>query len=198
MKVLHTIGSLSSNSGGPARSVPGLCSELDKCDIVVNLAVQSYNCNVSSDIRALQYIKYSENHTQYDFLESLFLARRYDLIHNHAIWSYASHIVNVFSRKNKIPLVISTRGMLEPWSLNTKKWKKKLAMMLYQRNDIKLAVALHATAESEALQFRKLGFKQSIIISPNGVALPKVMPVKSCRKDSKMVILFHVIHAYTL
>ena len=43
---------------------------------------------------------------------------------------------------------------------------------LYQDSDLKCAAALHATAESEAAQFRKLGFKNQIIVSPNGVNVP--------------------------
>ena len=44
---------------------------------------------------------------------------------------------------------------------------------MYQDHDLKCAAALHATAESEAAQFRKLGFKNPIIVSPNGVNVPK-------------------------
>jgi glycosyltransferase involved in cell wall biosynthesis len=80
--------------------------------------------------------------------------------------------------------------MLEPWSLNAKKWKKRFAMWLYQRGDLKHAAALHATAESEAEQFRKLGFRQPIIVSPNGVDLPETMPARTTRKDGKKTILF--------
>ena len=63
--------------------------------------------------------------------------------------------------------------MLEPWSLKQKWLKKRIARFLYQDKDLKLAAALHATAASEAEQFRKLGFKNYCIVSPNGVNLPK-------------------------
>ncbi len=63
--------------------------------------------------------------------------------------------------------------MLEPWSLKAKWLKKRIARFLYQDRDLKKAAALHATAASEAEQFRKLGLKNPIIVSPNGVSLPR-------------------------
>ena len=76
-------------------------------------------------------------------------------------------------RKAGVPYVIAPRGMLEPWSLKQKWIKKRIARWLYQDRDLKLAAALHATAESEAEQFRRLGFKNKIIVSPNGVNVPE-------------------------
>ena len=46
---------------------------------------------------------------------------------------------------------------------------------MYQDRDLKCAAALHATAESEAEQFRRLGFKNPVIVSPNGVNVPKAV-----------------------
>jgi len=113
-----------------------------------------------------------------------------EIIHIHAIWGIASHVACKIGRKRNIPYIVAPRGMLEPWSLNQKKWKKRLAMWLYQRKDLQRAVALHATAESEAEQFRKLGFKQPIIVSPNGVEFPDSMPSRAFRSDGKKTALF--------
>jgi glycosyltransferase involved in cell wall biosynthesis len=111
-------------------------------------------------------------------------------MHIHGIWGPYAHLSCLVARRYDIPYIVAPRGMLEPWSLNAKKWKKRLAMWMYQRRDLKHAVALHATAESEAEQFRKLGFRQPIIVSPNGVDLPETMPARTTRKDGKKTILF--------
>ena len=97
----------------------------------------------------------------------------FDLVHIHGIWSWKLHKVAVMCRKAGVPYVIAPRGMLEPWSLKQKWLKKRIARFLYQDRDLKLAAALHATAESEAEQFRRLGFKNKIIVSPNGVNVPE-------------------------
>jgi glycosyltransferase involved in cell wall biosynthesis len=113
-----------------------------------------------------------------------------DIIHLHGLWMPSNHIVARLARRKKVPYVISPRGMLEPWSLNAKKWKKRLAMWLYQRRDLEAAVALHATAESEAEQFRRLGFNQPVIVAPNGVDIPADMPPRTRQADARRTALF--------
>ena len=68
------------------------------------------------------------------------------------------------------------------------KWlKKRIARFLYQDKDLRCATALHATAESEAEQFRKLGFKNSVIISPNGVNVPSVFEPRNTQNTRKRI-----------
>ena len=59
--------------------------------------------------------------------------------------------------------------MLEPWALNNNLIKKKIAWHLYQKRDLNFADVIHATAEQEAENLRKLGLKQPIAIIPNGI-----------------------------
>ena len=82
--------------------------------------------------------------------------------------------------------MVSPRGMLEPWALNHRKWKKRLAWWLYQRGDLLKASALHATAPSEEAQFRKLGLKMPVFVVPNGVALPERVSRVECRESRAM------------
>jgi glycosyltransferase involved in cell wall biosynthesis len=123
-------------------------------------------------------------------VESAILSIRPDLIHIHAIWSLSSHAAAVCARRHGIPYVVAPRGMLEPWTLNSKRWKKRLALWLYQRRDLKLAALLHATAESESEQFRKLGFSQPVIVSANGVNAPGVLPERKFRGAGCRRLLF--------
>ncbi len=62
--------------------------------------------------------------------------------------------------------------MLEPWALQHKGGKKRLALALYQRRDLATARVLVATAEQEYVNLRALGLRQPIAIIPNGVPLP--------------------------
>jgi glycosyltransferase involved in cell wall biosynthesis len=101
-----------------------------------------------------------------------------DIVHDHGVWLPFHKEIAAECVRAGIPRIVSPRGMLEPWALNHKKWKKKLAWWLYQRRDLQSAAALHATAESEAEQLRKLGFKQRIILAPNGVAVPQAPNVE--------------------
>lgn len=191
MNVLHILPGLDPNSGGPVRSVTGLCRALSQSGVPTTLFVHSpeYEMSEPSGVRFLKGRGQGLKIVWEDTLRVLNEVKP-DIIHLHGIWMPSNHVAARLARKQKIPYIIAPRGMLEPWSLNTKKWKKRLALWLYQRNDLKKAAALHATAESEADQFRTLGFTQKIIVSPNGINTPQQLPPRSFRADGKKVILF--------
>ena len=161
MKVLHVITSLSRSAGGPARSVQGLVAA--ECAAGVDAWVWAINGGAP----------WVEGVRLFDCSDcSIVRLKQFDLIHIHGIWSWKLHRVAEMCRKVGVPYVIAPRGMLEPWSLQQKWLKKRIARFLYQDRDLKKAAALHATAESEAEQFRKLGFKNYCIVSANGVNVP--------------------------
>jgi glycosyltransferase involved in cell wall biosynthesis len=191
MKILHMISSLDPKSGGPTRSVTGLCREVSRCGVDVTLFVPS-GTHVMQNPSGVDFRSGNGGRLWrvYKDVKRVVDEIRPDIVHLHCVWTPFNHIAVRCLRNQNVPYIIAPRGMLEPWALNAKKWKKRLAMWLYQRRDLKHAVALHATAASEAEQFRKLGFKQPIIISPNGVDLPETMPARAMREDGKKTILF--------
>ena len=164
MKVLHVIPGISRDSGGPARSSQGLVAA--ECRACVDAWIYSFD-GADPWIEGVRRLKpQGAELSVADF-------KQFDIVHIHGIWDPRLHNVAKMCRAAKVPYVIAPRGMLEPWSLKQKWLKKRIARFLYQDKDLKCAAALHATAESEAEQFRKLGFKNPVIISPNGVNLPK-------------------------
>ena len=170
MKVLHVISGISRDSGGPSRSSQGLVAA--ECRAGVDAWIYPFD-DAEPWIEGVR--KYKPKGAE---LSAADLAQ-FDIVHIHGIWSPRLHNVAKMCRAAKVPYVIAPRGMLEPWSLKQKWLKKRIARFLYQDKDLKCAVALHATAESEAEQFRKLGFRNQVVISPNGVNLPKEEEVRS-------------------
>lgn len=85
---------------------------------------------------------------------------------------------NLYARQaaviNKINLVISPRGMLESWSLNNSWYKKWLAWILYEKENLNCATAFHATSAEEVNSIRKLGYRQPIALIPNGINIPSL------------------------
>lgn len=77
-----------------------------------------------------------------------------------------------------IPLVVDPRGVLEPWALQHKAWKKRIGMALFQRQDLEAARVLIATSPLEYENIRKLGLRQPIALIPNGVALASLRDVE--------------------
>lgn len=191
MKILHSIGTITPDSGGPARSSQGLVACLNRKGVdTYLLSLTPGDCPWVDGVKNFRCVSRSGFITVREALKLTASEIGPELLHAHGLWGLSTHLVIDLARKLCIPYVIAPRGMLEPWSLNAKKWKKRLAMWLYQRRDLACAAALHATAISEAEQVRKLGFKQPIIVSPNGVDLPAMMPPRTTRKDGKKTILF--------
>ena len=164
MKVLHVISSLSRSAGGPSRSVQGLVAGL--CSAGIEAWLLSLQCGDKPWVEGVAHFANGEP------FENVVAKIKPSVVHLHGLWSLELHRCVNICRRWRIPYVIAPRGMLEPWSLQQKWLKKRIARFLYQDRDLKCAAALHATAESEAEQFRRLGFRNPIIVSPNGVNVP--------------------------
>ena len=101
-----------------------------------------------------------------------------DIIHIHGLWLKMYHQAAQWALANGIPIVWSTHGMTAPWSMHHKWWKKLPAWWLYQKRDLKNAVAIHCTTEQEVEWNRSLGFSNCFII-PLGTRLPPLVGVSS-------------------
>ena len=186
MKVLHIIVGISRSSGGPSRSVQGLVVGLNAVGVETWLMTLS-----QGDEPWVDGVMRFENGGD---IEEIVQKVEPDIVHLHGIWSMSLHRCAVTCRRLGIKYVIAPRGMLEPWSLQQKWLKKRIARFLYQDRDLKCAAALHATAESEAEQFRKLGFKNPIIVSPNGVNVPKNFEPRNAQNTRKRVLFVSRMH----
>jgi glycosyltransferase involved in cell wall biosynthesis len=162
MRVLHTIDSLAPEKGGTSRSVPRLVRALAEHGVEVDLA----------DAAALR----SANPAV-------------DVIHDHGVWLASNHRSATLATSRRVPFVLSPRGMLEPWSLQHHRLRKRFAWMLYQGRDIGRAAMLHATASMEAENLRRLGLRQPIAVVGNGVDIPPPRP-RVRRTDGIRTALF--------
>ena len=97
-----------------------------------------------------------------------------DLLHQHGLWSGLSVTASQWRRRTKRPVVISPRGMLDPWALANSAWKKRIARTLFEDANLRGAACLHALTEAEARAFRRVGLKNPIAIIPNGTDLPNL------------------------
>lgn len=190
-KVLHTISSIDLSGGGPSKSISDLANHqgLQGNDVTIftHASENPYLTESSHPNLRLVFIK----KTQFTrSLNALLKCEKFNLLHGHGIWQMPVHHMVQLANNSNIPYLISPRGMLEPWSLATGKWKKKLAMALFQRNDLKQAACIHATAKMEAENIRNLGFKNPIAVIPNGIDLMEFPLKKGKSKTEKQTILF--------
>ena len=178
--LMHSVVSLSITRGGLSLAVSELTTALAKIENVESVDCVSLISSIDKTQPFFQpdqvKVIIPQNPTK-DWRSQLETAHRdkpISLIHQHGIWVKSSNTSAAFARSNKIPLIISPHGMLEPWPLQHHAFRKKIAMCLYQKRNLQQAVALQATCESEAEHIRDLGFTQPIAIIPNGVSIPEI------------------------
>jgi len=191
MKVSHTIASVDSSSGGPSKSTTSLIEAMGKRNLH-----SVYLLNTLSSQNPI-ITSFTSGNCQLHLFESLKdqtlnLSQDAgvdapDLYHGHGLWDLVVNRMARFARKSNKPYIISPRGMLDVWSLNHKKWKKKLALSLYQRKDLRYAAVIHATSVTEAQNIRKAGFTNPIAVIPNGVELIE-LEEKAKNKDCKTLL----------
>lgn len=96
---------------------------------------------------------------------------QYDVIHIHALWATALSRIAKAARKAGVKVVWSPHGMLTPWALKNKWWKKLLGLALYQYWSLRNASLIHVTAQSEVEDIKRLGLKNEIVIASLGVRI---------------------------
>jgi len=128
-RILHCVSSLNAADGGPARSVPALAHAQAQCGADVTL----WSAHTPTiDLTSFEGVTFVHG----ELPAALPVGWMPDLIHDHGLWLPSNHASARFGRHNRIPRVISPRGMLQPWCLNHRRWKKRLAWRLYQHRDL--------------------------------------------------------------
>jgi glycosyltransferase involved in cell wall biosynthesis len=97
-------------------------------------------------------------------------AGRLSVVHQHALWTGLSHASLGLRRKHGIPVVIAPHGALEQWALAKSRWKKRIALALYERDNLFGASCLHACSDQELQGFREYGLSNPVAVIPNGVS----------------------------
>ena len=94
---------------------------------------------------------------------------RPELVHIHGLWSPALIARWCRWRAGNVPCMVTIHGMLEPWALAHKKWKKRLGWLIYQRRALNSAKLLHATSEREVSNLHNLGLHPPVALIPWGI-----------------------------
>ncbi|MCC7463092.1 MAG: glycosyltransferase, partial [Gammaproteobacteria bacterium] len=170
LSIFHVIGDLDPRSGGTARAVVDVTDALaQETGVDVTLLFQSHpgrDCLGSgSGVRRVEAVSRSRLASVSGLplrraLEREIALAPPSLIHVHGLWMALDHWAVAAARRHDIPLVIQPHGMLEPWALRHRAWKKRVAMGLYQRRDLEAAAILVASTSREAESLRRLGFRR--------------------------------------
>lgn len=98
-------------------------------------------------------------------------------VHLHGIWEPILVQAATIARNCRVAYCVRPAGMLDPWSLRQKAWKKKLAMALVYRRVLDGAAFIHVLNDDEAGLIAPLGLRASSRTIPNGIFLEEIDPL---------------------
>lgn len=109
-----------------------------------------------------------------------------EIVHTHGLWM----LPNVYRTKGAA-FVVTPHGMLTSVALAFSPKKKRIFRMMCQDRALAAAAVFHATAESEYDDIRRFGLRQPVAIIPNGIDIPRPVPVQ---RSGKSVLSLGRIH----
>ena len=195
--VLHTTASLHERNGGPPRTVSALAEALGR-------AGEAARVLAVADGPADEMVRPDPAFVQTTWVRAgLGVARRYrravaearpGLVHDHGLWLPTNHAAAQGARDLSVPLIVSTRGMLEPWARRHRRTKKRIAWAAFQRSDLARAAVLHATADSEAAGLREVDLRNPIAVIPNGVQIPAEPAAPDLERTLRRALFLSRVH----
>ena len=183
MHILHSVYSIRKSDGGPSYMIARTCQALADQGHRVTLAVfapfDAAYC-VSVDHQRVTVLELPSAGGQ-QILADYILNNQVDVVHTHGLWGRINRITVGAARSTRRPLVWTTHGMLRPWAMAHKRWKKRLAWWLFQRRQLQQARLLHATCAEEALELAEWLPGSNVEVIPIGIDLPETgeTPTKS-------------------
>ena len=179
--IVHTINGLRADHGGPSRSVGALATATSELGVPVEIvagrephddilrppAVPVHLANRPGGRDLLRPRASSFGRTLLDAVRG-----GHAIIHDHGLWLPSNHIAAVVANRQRVPRVVSARGMISDWALSQAARKKRVAWHVYQRRDLASASLIHATSEAEVVEAQRLGVNVPIARIPNGVEIP--------------------------
>jgi glycosyltransferase involved in cell wall biosynthesis len=99
--------------------------------------------------------------------------RDYDLVHIHALFSYAALPAALVAHRAGVPYIVRPLGTLNRWGMeNRRPWLKKLSFRLIESHIVAGAAGIHYTCEQERVEAGELGVSANPLVIPNAVEVP--------------------------
>ena len=97
----------------------------------------------------------------------------FDVVHIHALFSFASVMAAVCARRHGVPYIVRPLGTLNQWGMRKRRpWLKRFSFRFIESRILKEAAGVHYTSEQEALEAHQIGVHHGSLIIPNPVDFP--------------------------
>jgi len=131
---------------------------------------------------------YSNNITKFLFFKP-------DIIHINGCWKIRLIFFFIIAKILGVKIIISPHGMIDPFSLKQKKFKKNIALFLYQKFIFENSDLIIVNSKIEKKNFLKITKNiPRIIIIPHGVYLKKKFKIIENKKKELDFVFFSRIH----
>jgi len=184
MRLIHTVPSVAKEASGPSYSVTRLCATLIERGLHVSLATLDW-APMSSKLPFLHTFplglgprRLGSSPAMRSWLSEKAESREVDLFHNHSLWMMPNVYPGQVASKFGIPFVVSPRGVFTEYAMAIGSKVKPPFWRFVQKPALRAVSLFHATAESELVDIRRVGFRQPVAIIPNGIDIPAILPKK--------------------
>ena len=183
MKILIVVPALGSVYGGTSKIAIELAQALGKQNLEVDIVTTDANGSTRLNVPLHTWVHEKYYRVKYfpywgwdDYKMSWSLTRwlfqqvtNYDLVHTIAVFSIPTLIAHWACQLHSIPYIMNPQGMLEPWALSYKAWKKRAYYNLIEKTVLQRANAIQMLSSSEAQNVEPLKLKTPKTIIPNGL-----------------------------
>jgi glycosyltransferase involved in cell wall biosynthesis len=189
MKIIHVIATLDPAAGGPASVAIRLAAA--QAGLGNEVHILSYG-DEESERRARESAESIPHLTDVHLhrihpagiLERLVGSRACRLfdrlsadahfVHAHGLWETFIWRTLRMAHLRGVPYCVRPAGMLDRWSMDQKKWKKRLALVFTQKRMLDRAAFIHLLNQDEIGEMTPLSLRAPIRVIPNGVFLEEV------------------------
>jgi len=191
LRVLHVIPSVAPSRGGPSQAVIQMVATQISIGIDAHIATTNDDSSGVLDIETNKVTNYKgaptifferyspQNAAIREFAYSTAFVgwlrgniQNYDIIHVHAIFSFCSSYAMYLARKRNVPYLVHTMGQLDRWSLSQSPFRKKIFLLLLEKNNLQQANAIQFTSNAEQSQALELYPKLNSKVIPLGTSTP--------------------------
>jgi len=163
IRVLHVVPAVAPRYGGPSIAVLGMCRALAAEGVETLVATTDADGQGRLDVPLGEVVRTEGTSTIYfrrrgsDAYKwaqgmSMWLSGHvtdYDLVHVHAVFSYASMAAGRAALATNVPFVVRPLGTLDPWSVAHHRWRKRALLGLGLQRTLAAAAAMHYTSAGE-------------------------------------------------
>ena len=197
IRAVHLTGSIDPAVGGPAYSIPGLCTALRNVGVEVDLLTlrDPRGGLITAPRHEFEMrgpAKLGHSPAMWRWLAERIAQGYVDVTHSHNLWQMPSLYPERARRIWGTPQVVSPRGTLTAYSMSTGSRMKALWWPLIQKPALRQVALFHVTAVSEIEDLRRLGLRQPSAFLPIGLYIPKWCELPTV--DSRTILFLGRLH----